>query len=198
MFAYAIGSLFFHDPITALGLVGTAMLAAGVLTVNLDRVKQGAVPAPVPVGDASPESAASGGVAVKAGGLAGEPSFAGHIITSRAPVVGPAVEEGLGAEQQAGELQGGQPARGWRRWLPGWGPRLRPSQGGLAGAPRREAGAGKGQHGLLALPSKQLGRVAGCRQPLGSPTACWQLCAVRAAEPLAMQPLPAEGPLPSS
>lgn len=36
--AYLLGSIFFHDPITALGLAGTALIACGVVVVNLEKL----------------------------------------------------------------------------------------------------------------------------------------------------------------
>lgn len=36
--AYLLGSVFFHDPITALGLAGTALIACGVVVVNLEKL----------------------------------------------------------------------------------------------------------------------------------------------------------------
>lgn len=36
--AYLLGSVLFHNPITALGLAGTALIACGVIVVNLEKL----------------------------------------------------------------------------------------------------------------------------------------------------------------
>ncbi|KAL4420523.1 hypothetical protein ABPG75_010179 [Micractinium tetrahymenae] len=76
--AYLLGSVFFHDPITLLGLAGTALIACGVIVVNLEKLLAAA--------RKGSSSSGGGGGGGSGGGSAGGPG----LPTQQHPTGGPA------------------------------------------------------------------------------------------------------------
>ncbi len=59
IFAYALQTAFFKDPLTLLGVAGTALIATGVVLVNVDKVVRQRAAAPTAATIAAPVMAAA-------------------------------------------------------------------------------------------------------------------------------------------
>jgi hypothetical protein len=88
IFAWIIGSVFFGDPITPIGVAGTLLIAAGVIAVNLEKMVR------------QPGSGAAAAMAGSAGDKAGgEPGLPVVAAPDRVqPGAGPWLRGGQGLE----------------------------------------------------------------------------------------------------